>query len=491
MFENLFIKIKLNSEGIDKWYSQTKKLNNSLSNISKDANRTANGIGKFTASMKGLNQVIGVGKLVLLGNQFATSINSALDMIETTNLFNVALGDMAEETNNTVTEMHNLFGLDPTNLQNSIGTFGLLSRSMSMSTDQSQTLSTNMAKLATDLSSLTNVPIAQVMGDLKSGLVGQSETVYKYGIDVTEAGIKTEAFAQGIDKSVRNMSQGEKMALRYSAMLRQTTLAQGDFAKTINSPANQLKILYDRFTTLSRAIGSIFIPILSATLPYLNAFVMILTDVANAIASFLGFVAPKVESKNNVLGVAEDDANNVSKAIGGATAKVKAFKSVLLGIDEINTLQQPTDTADSGGGGGVGVGGESILPTFELPSYDNLMSGVKVMADDIKKSLVDGWNSINFLPLTNSFNWLVDAIEPVIDIIGSNLKFVFDNVLVPLAKWTITKALPSFLDTLTSAFQVLEPIMTAMKEVGEELFFSVFKPMGEFVGDLFLSLIHI
>ena len=107
----------------------------------------------------------------------------------------------------------------------------LLARSMGMSTKQAKTLSTTTAQLSTDLASLTNIPINQVMQDLRSGLIGQTETVYKYGMDLTEASLKTEAFRLGITKSVREMTQGEKMALRYSLMLKQSGLAHGDFAK--------------------------------------------------------------------------------------------------------------------------------------------------------------------------------------------------------------------------------------------------------------------
>ena len=114
------------------------------------------------------------------------------------------------------------------------------------------------------------------MGDLRSGLLGQSETVYKYGIDVTEAAIKAEAMAQGITKSVRNMSQGEKMALRYSVMIKQTALSHGDFAKTIEEPANQMRILKERVVTMTRALGSIFLPVLATILPYLNAMAILL-----------------------------------------------------------------------------------------------------------------------------------------------------------------------------------------------------------------------
>lgn len=384
--------MRLNTQGMGQWYNATRRLNQSLSNINKDANRSAEGIAKLTGSMRGLNQVIGFGKLAMMGSQLAKAIQSAVDMTETVNLFNVAMGDTAISTNGVVQEMSRLYGLDASNLQNSVGTFSLLARSMGMTTTQSSQLSTNMAKLAVDLSSLTNVPIQQVMADLKSGLVGQSETVYKYGMDVTEAGIKAEAMAQGITKSVRNMNQGEKMALRYKAMIRQTALAQGDFANTINSPANQLKILGERFITLGRSIGSMFIPMLTAVLPYLNAFVMILTDVANAIAKFFGFTPPEV--KNGVgktFGDVEDGADKSTGAVGKTTKAIKQMKNALMGFDEINLLPKPS----SDEGKGDGVGGASILPKMDLGGYDNMMSTIKSKADELKKSLLESISAIS------------------------------------------------------------------------------------------------
>ena len=102
---------------------------------------------------------------------------------------------------------------------NATATYNLLARSMGMAGEQAQVLSRNTTQLALDLSSAMNVPFAQAMQDLRSGLVGQSETMYKYGVDVTEAALKQEALNQGISKSVREMSQGEKMALRYFLLL--------------------------------------------------------------------------------------------------------------------------------------------------------------------------------------------------------------------------------------------------------------------------------
>ena len=237
MSNNIFINIKTQAEGLKaklqgvrssmtnlgrntretsgnfaKFYNETKKVNNSLSNITKNANSADKSLRQLKGGMNGINQLIGGAKAFAIGNAMAYAIKSSMDMIETTNLFNVAMGELAIETNETALAMSRLYGLDTTNIQSTIGTYQVLARSMGLTNQQAQTLSTNTAKLSVDLSSLFNIPIQQVMSDLRSGLVGQSETVYKYGIDITEASLVTEALRQGITKTVRNMSQGEKMA---------------------------------------------------------------------------------------------------------------------------------------------------------------------------------------------------------------------------------------------------------------------------------------
>ena len=400
MFDDLLINIRLNQDGV------------------RDG---INGVGSALKGLKnsigGLNQVIGMGKMYMLSGGMAKVIKSALDMTETINLFNVSMGDMAVTTNETLEELSRVSGLDLTNLQEATATFANLARSMEMSTGQSSKLGLNMTQLAVDLSSLRNVPIDRVMQDLRSGLLGQSETVYKYGMDVTEAGIKTEAMAQGISKSVREMSQGEKMALRYSVMIKQSGLAQGDFANTIETPANQLRILSERFITLGRSIGSIFMPLLGAVLPYLNAFVQILTDVANAIAKFFGFKAPKVE---NTTKSARGGISSVGKDLDGTTGKAKKttkalkdMKNATMGFDEINLLPKDKPTADAGAGGGAGGGmGDSILPTFDLPSYESMMKGIKQRSDEIKKSMLESIQAIK--DFVNSI-----PIEPIVFLAGA------------------------------------------------------------------------
>ena len=497
MSENLFINVQGNAEN----------LRNSLRNIGSDLgnlNRTsARTFGGMSRGFKGLNQIIGLGVVYKLGNQLAYAMKSAMDMVETVNLFNVALGDMSVEANKTVTAMSTLYGLDATNLQSAIGGYALLARSMGMTSTQAEVLATNTAKLAVDLSSLTNVPVQQVMQDLKSGLVGQSETVYKYGMDVTEAGLNTEAMNQGITTSVRNMTQGEKMALRYSAMIRQSGLAQGDFARTINSPANQLKILTERVTTLGRSIGTIFIPLIGAVLPWLNALASMLITCANAIATFFGYEPPKVANTiNNAVGGISTDVGGISDGLNTATGSakdttkaLKEMKNATMGIDELNILPAPTpaDTGSGGSGGGGGGGlGSGGLGDFKLPSYDNMMSGIKSISGDIQKEMQKVWDSFvklseplifaNWQNLSMAVATLGDSLKLLGGTIGAGLVAFYRDALVPLGVWLIEKGVPELVFTLAMMFLQLDRVLQSLSPSGQYFITGFLQPLGNAIG---------
>jgi methyl-accepting chemotaxis protein len=488
---------KGSADSMSKFYDKTRKTNNALNNIAKDANRSAEGLGKMG---KAMNQMAGATGVYMLANALSKAVQSSMDMIETVNLFSVSMGDMAMEGQKFVTEMSGAFGFDQTNIQSAVGNFNLLARSMGFSTTQAEVLSTNTYKLGKDLASLTNVPINQVMQDLRSGLIGQSETVYKYGMDLTEASLGAEAVAQGIDKSVRSMSQGEKMALRYSLMLKQSTLAQGDFSRTIDSPANQLKVLSERFVTLGRSIGSMFIPLLTSILPYLNAFVKTITGIFNTIATFFGYEAPEVSDMSGSFSGIEDGADASTDAVDDTTKAIKEMKTATLGIDELNLIPDTSASDSSKKKDGAGGAGASILPDFELPSYDDLMSTVKNKSDEIAKNMKKVWDSFvelskplifaNWESLKYSVGELGKALGNLGKIAFGALIWFYKEVLVPIGVWLIEKGLPAFVNVLASAFQAVCDILIALAPAGASFFDKVIKPLGELIGTVIIDTLN-
>ncbi len=467
-----------------------KSLGQSFRNLNKDVNRNGVAMGNLSKIYRGFSVAKTIGQIYLVGRALAGAIESTMDMIETQNLFNNALSDFSVETGKYLANLSSITGLDLTNLKNSVATFSLLGRSMGFSSEQASILGINANNLAQDMASLVNVPLAQAMGDLRSGLLGQSETVYKYGFDVTEAAIKQEALNMGIKKSVRNMSQGEKMALRWAVIIKQSSIYHGDFARTLNDPANQMRILKERMVTLSRTIGSIFLPTLQVVLPYLNAFAILLTRVASAIAKFVGFEGEIDKNLGNSVGSSvEDSMDNASGAIGGATKKLKEMRKYLLGIDELNVIPEETDTSAGGGGGGDLTG--SILDQIDISTYDAMLDQIRSKADELANSIQNAFkdfiSGIDFEPLMNSFTNLKNSLAPFVDLAMGGLSWVWQNVLKPLGKWTIEKFLPAVINLLAEAFEALYNIILDFKPYAEWLWENFLKPLATWTGQVIIT----
>lgn len=355
-------------KGMKSLGSETKSLNTDATKL----NKSLKGVG---GSLGGIKQLIGAGIFYKISGGVADTMRDALGMIEILNLFEVSMGTLAVKTDKALMGLAESTGLNLTSLRQSVGTYGLLARSMGATDAQASKLGVNATQLAVDLSSLMNVPINQVMRDLRSGLLGQSETVYKYGIDITEASIAVEAMRQGITKTVRAMSQGEKMMLRYNVMMNTTRLAQGDFAKTFATPANQLRILQERLFTLSQTFGTIFMPMLSAVLPYINAVVYALTKLMAVIAKFFGYEADFAEDQFGTFGGLEDGADSANAKLGKTKKALEAVKNAQSGMDELNVISEPKDSA-SGGSDGDGIGGGSIIEGMDLLGTNSMMEKI-------------------------------------------------------------------------------------------------------------------
>jgi len=463
---------KSTTGSLGKFQKGVNKIDRSLKNMTKDSNRAGVSIGNLGKSMRVMNGAMNVAKIYLLANGMRTVIDASLDMIETNNLFAVSMGDALDSATEFVNKMSEVTGLDVTGLKNSVGTFALLSRSTGMSTDNAEVLSTNLTKLSLDLSSLFNVPVAQAMQDLRSGLVGQSETVYKYGLDVTEASLKQEAMNQGIEKSVRNMSQGEKMGLRYSVMLKQSTLAHGDFARTINEPANQLRILGERFVTLTRSIGNIFIPMLRIVLPYLNGIVIVLIDIANLLSSLVGFEIKDIGG----IGNSSDDAKDKVDDLG------KSMKNLTSGMDELNVL-----STDSGDSTGANVGG---FDAPDLEGYDNGLDGIVTKADgiaeDIKKSLGKAFGELKEL-----IDPIVEPFERLAEIGLGNLEAIYNDVLLPFGEWVASSAAPAFFGLLGSTMGALAATLDVLQPILSDVWENILLPLGAWTGGVIVSTMEI
>ena len=253
--------------------------------------------------------------------------------------------------------------LDPEQIQNFQASVAAVTNSVGLIGEASVNTSKALTMLSADLSSLKNVDLNMVMNNLQSGLIGQSRALYKYGIDITNNTLQTYAYANGIDKAVSEMTQAEKMQLRLLAILDQSKVAWGDQANTINSVANQYRILKQQISNLARIIGNLFLPIVQKVLPVVNGMIIALQRLFTTLGfkiwggNWLKDTMDGISGGSSNMDDLGDSADDTADAMENAAAAAKKLKTVVLGIDELN-INNPND--DSGSGSGSGSGGKGF-----------------------------------------------------------------------------------------------------------------------------------
>ena len=373
-----------------------------------------------------------IGFLRKAGRFFASLIKESNSYIENMNLFKVSMGKYAQEAADYANKVGDLMGIDPSAWMRDQGVFMTLATGFGIAGDRAKVMSQHLTQLGYDLSSFYNISVEEAMQKVKSGFSGELEPLRNLGYDLSQAKLQAVAASLGIDKLVSSMTQAEKAELRYYAVMTQVTHVQGDMARTLNDPANQLRVLQAQVTQAARAFGNLFIPVLNAVLPVAIAVTKVITMLAQAIASLFGIELAVDFSGTGVseLGASVDD---VSAGLGGAAGKAKELKKVLLGIDELNVM---TDPSSSGGGGGAGGDGFD----FELPDYkDFLAEGANQRINEITEKLKE-WLGI------------ADEINSWSDVFKGRLGDIVGDVVAiagGFAAWKISASVVKVIDKLT------------------------------------------
>lgn len=388
------------SNGFSAFPSRIQRLITSTERYNSTVRRATTHTGLFGKALGGLKFAVVWQMARRVGSMLGTVITESNEYQENMNLFTVAMGEYAEsalEYGETVSEV---LGIDLSNWIRNQGVFNTLLTGFSDTADRAALMSKNLTQLGYDLSSFFNISVEDSMQKLQSGISGELEPLRRLGYDLSQARLEAVALSLGIDKSVSSMTQAEKAELRYYAIMTQVTTAQGDLARTLEAPANQLRILKAQVEMAGRAIGNIFIPALNAILPYGIAVVQIIREIANAIASLFGFQMTEVDySGITSAGVGAGElADNLDDAAGAA----KKLKQYTAGFDELNVFS-PDTASGSGVGAGWGSGFE-----FALPEYDFLGNAVTTRVDEIKKMLENTLADITVM--VSGFSLAVGAI---------------------------------------------------------------------------------
>lgn len=396
------------SNGFSAFPSKIQKLITSTEKYNASARKATSTTGKFTSGLKALNVAAVAITFRKIGHFIAQAVTESNKYQEDLNLFTVALGQYAAEAQNYAEKVSDVMGIDPAQWLRNQGVFNTLLTGFGDTAERAQLMSQNLTQLGYDISSFFNISIEDAMQKLQSGISGELEPLRRLGYDLSQARLEQTALNLGIKESVANMTQAEKAELRYYAIMTQVTTAQGDMARTLEAPANQLRILQAQLTQAARAIGNIFIPALNAILPYAIAVVQVIREIANALANLAGFKLTEVDYSgvNSAAVGAGSLADNLDDAAGAA----KKLKQYTAGFDELNVFAPNT-----GSGSGAGAGGAGGFD-FDLPTYDFLGDAVQIRIGEIKKMIED-----TLAEITTIVSGFMLAVGAILVVTGVNI----------------------------------------------------------------------
>lgn len=361
---SLSASMKGTTPSLNSMYTKLSKLSASINGVSSSAASASKGKGFLSRMMSMVGTSFSVGQALQYVIGESASYNEAL------NLFTQSMGQYAEEAGNYAQKVSDLLGIDMKDWMNYQGVFNTIINGFGVATADAYKMSKSLTTLGYDISSYFNIPVQDAMLKLQSGISGELEPLRRLGYDLSVARLQQEAYNLGINRSVNSMTQAEKAQLRYHAIMTQVTQSHNDLTRTLNAPANQLRILQARFISAARAIGNIFIPILNLILPYAIAAAKAIEYVASAIAAVFGFELVTPEWTSNVgagaasvgnladnLGGVGDSGGAAANGLNDAAKAAKKLKNATIGIDELNIISPDEPTSGTGGGGSGGGGG--------------------------------------------------------------------------------------------------------------------------------------
>ena len=456
------------SNGFSAFPSRIQRLITSTERYNSTVRRATTHTGLFGKALGGLKFAAVWQMARKAGSMIGTAVTESNEYQENMNLFTVAMGNYAESALQYGETVSEVMGIDLSDWIRNQGVFNTLLTGFGDTADRAALMSKNLTQLGYDLSSFFNISVEDSMQKLQSGISGELEPLRRLGYDLSQARLEAVALSLGIDKSVSSMTQAEKAELRYYAIMTQVTTAQGDLARTLEAPANQLRILKAQLNMTAREIGNIFIPALNAILPYAIAVVQVIREIAKAIASLFGFQMTEVDYSG--ITSAGAGAGELAENLDDAAGAAKKLKQYTAGFDELNVFSPDTVS----GGAGAGVGGGSGFD-FALPEYDFLANAVSTKVGEIKTLIENSLAEIEFMLGASLFT--LGAILLMTGHVGLGIGMMIAGGAMGVA------AVASNWDSMTdpmkaSLASIMEVVGTAFLAIGAILALTGHLPLG-------------
>lgn len=399
------------------------------------------------------------------------------DLQEVQNVVDVTFSTMSEYVNNFAKNAAQTAGMSETMAKRYTGTFGAMAKSFKFTESEAYEMSTSLTQLAGDVASFYNISQDAAYTKLKSVFTGETESLKDLGVVMTQTALDSYALEKGLGKTTQKMTEQEKVALRYQFVMDQLSGASGDFLRTSDSWANQTRLLNLQFDQLKATVGQGLINALTPAIKLLNTLLQKLQKVADAFKKLTEAFSSGGKSIGDAYQEAADGAGNLAENTEKAG---KAAKRALAGFDELNIMQSNDDSSASDGSGGIGFGS---FATGQITIGADVQDNVSPVIDGIVQkvmSLIEPLKSIDFSGAIESFGGLGSSIFTFGSIITDNLEWAWFNILVPLAQWTISDAVPAAVDTLTEAFSALSSAIRPVSDGVKNLWPSL-KPVIDWI----------
>lgn len=467
--------LKSKTSALDKTNKAHSSLGSVIARLGRNIHNENLAIKSFNLSLKNLSNISGLARAGLLGLTsvpisywLSEAANQSIKFTENLNLFTVAMGDSLDEGLAFVEQMQELYGMDPSNLMRYAGNFYQLSDAIDMPAEAAANLSLGLTKATNDIASLFNVDVETVFENLSSGMQGMSRAVRKYGMDIRTTTLQTTALSLGITQNVEDMSEANRMGLRFITMMKQASNASGDFARNIESPANQLRIFKEQMSQLGRAIGNIFIGPLRTALQYINGFIMALRVAIEFVTSLFGIFGAAVGAD---ISSSTDAADNLAGSVAGvgdaAGGAAKKIKKMLAPFDELIVLQSQSNAGGSGGGAG-GLGDVGALDPAIAEAIANMqweLEQVRMKAVEVRDAILEFFGFE--VEDGKILSWSADVFE--------------QNLIDKFPQWT--KTIQATFDNWTAIVDGFKNVFKALGEIAAAIWENIINILQRFIND--------
>lgn len=471
----------------------------------KSFDKQMNGIQSLAKKTAGiLAACFAVKKIVDFGK---SCIELGSDLSEVQNVVDTVFPAMSKRMEQFSKDAIGTYGLSEKVAKQYGGTFGAMAKAFGFTESAAYDMSTTLTGLAGDVASFYNVSQDEAFTKLKGVFTGETEGLKSLGVVMTQSALDAYAMANGFGKTTAQMSESEKVALRYQFVLSNLSAASGDFARTSDGWANQMRVLRLQIDSIKASIGQGLIAVLTPAIRAVNALLGRIVTLANAFKSFANLITGNKGNSGSTgaasmaalgdsgeiaatgLGNAADAADNAGKAStkAGKAAKkaAKEIEKSIMGFDKINKIQAPTtddsdsdDSADTAGGGkagGSGIGSGALGSAVDFGSmaqgetavdkwaklFEKLLKICKPTTDALKRLRNEGLAKFKDF----SFKALLDF---------------YNTFLVPLGKWTLGEGLPRLIDCFNRFLSDInyDALLSSLHDLWDSL-----EPFAENIGD--------